>query len=133
MYTQLKPDTVTAIFESQVQRTPDGVAVVHHDQQLTYRELNAHANQLARYLSARGIGAGQLVAIALERSLDLITAILGVLKAGAAYIPLDSTLPKDRIISILSDANPILLTTQELAAELGGFSTHSGLTIHLMT
>jgi amino acid adenylation domain-containing protein len=101
------------LFEAQVERTPDAVAVVFEDQQLTYRELNAQANQLACYLQALGVGAEVLVAICMERSLEMIVGLLGILKAGGAYVPLDLAYPQERLACILSDANVALLLTQE--------------------
>jgi len=107
------------LFESQVERTPDTVAVVFEDEQLTYRELNARANQLAHYLRQLGIKPEFLVGICLERSLDMIIGLLGILKAGGAYVPLDPAYPKERLAFILQDACPsVLLTQQNLAAQL---------------
>ena len=101
------------LFEAQVERTPDAVAVVFEERQLTYRELNAQANQLARYLQALGVGAEVLVAICMERSLEMIVGLLGILKAGGGYVPLDVAYPQERLACILSDANVAVLLTQE--------------------
>src|SRR6185369_5741141 len=87
---------VQQLFEEQVERTPDDVALVFENQQLTYRDLNQRANQLARHLQLRGIGPDVLVGICLENSLELLVAIFGVLKAGGAYVPLDPSYPPDR-------------------------------------
>jgi amino acid adenylation domain-containing protein len=107
------------LFEAQVERTPDAVAVVFEDQQFTYRELNAKANQLAHYLQALGVGPEVLVGICVERSLDAIIGLLGILKAGGAYLPLDPTYPKERLAFMLEDARvPILLTQARLLETL---------------
>ncbi|MFB2976515.1 amino acid adenylation domain-containing protein [Microseira sp. BLCC-F43] len=92
------------LFEEQVKRTPSAIAVVFKDQQLTYRELNAKANCLAHYLQSVGVGTEVKVGICLERSLDLIVAVLGVLKAGGAYVPLDPAYPQERLAFMLKDA-----------------------------
>ncbi len=81
------------LFEEQVARTPDAVAVVFEDRQLTYAELNARANQLAHYLRTLGVGPDVLVGLCLERSLELVVGLLGILKAGGAYLPLDPSYP----------------------------------------
>ncbi|HEY9832687.1 MAG TPA: amino acid adenylation domain-containing protein, partial [Stenomitos sp.] len=103
------------LFEQQVERTPDNIAVVFENQQLTYAELNAKANQLAHYLKQQGVGAEVLVGIYAERSLNSIIALLGILKAGGAYLPLDPALPQESLIFRLQDAKvPVLLTQPEL-------------------
>ena len=103
------------LFEQQVERTPDNIAVVFENQQLTYAELNAKANQLAHYLKQQGVGAEVLVGIYAERSLDSIIALLGILKAGGAYLPLDPALPAESLAFRLQDAQvPILLTQKGL-------------------
>jgi amino acid adenylation domain-containing protein len=103
------------LFEEQVERTPDAVAVVFENSQLTYRELNQRANQLARHLQALGVGSEVLVGICMERSLEMMIALLGTLKAGGAYIPLDPAYPRDRLAFMLQDAQvPVLLTQQRL-------------------
>jgi amino acid adenylation domain-containing protein/non-ribosomal peptide synthase protein (TIGR01720 family) len=107
------------IFSEQVERVPDAIAVVFQDQQLTYRELNCRANQLAHYLQGQGVGSEVLVGICVERSLEMIVGILGILKAGGAYVPLDPTYPQERVAFMLSDSQvPILLTTQKLLTQL---------------
>jgi len=100
-------------FEEQVDRTPDAVAVAFEGQQITYRELDARANQVARYLQALGVGPESLVGICLERSIDLIVALYGVHKAGGAYVPLDPTYPLDRLRFMIQDARLSLILTQE--------------------
>jgi len=101
------------LFEAQAGQTPDAVAVVFEDQQLTYRELNARANQLAHYLRKIGVGPEVLVGLCVERSPEMLVGLLGVLKAGGAYVPLDPAYPPERIAHVLEDAKaPVLLTTQ---------------------
>ncbi len=103
------------LFEQQVERTPDNIAVVFENQQLTYAELNAKTNQLAHYLNQQGVGAEVLVGIYAERSLDSIIALLGILKAGGAYLPLDPALPQESLTFRLQDAKvPVLLTQKGL-------------------
>ncbi len=107
------------LFEAQVERTPDAVAVVFSDQQLTYRELNARANKVAQYLQTLGVGPEVLVGICVERSLLMVVGLLGILKAGGAYVPLDPQLPQERLVLMLNDSQlPILLTTENLVAQL---------------
>jgi natural product biosynthesis luciferase-like monooxygenase protein len=111
--------TVHGLFEEQVARTPDAVAVVCGDQQRSYDRLNRAANRLARHLRRLGAGPDVLVGICLERSVDLPTGVYGVLKAGAAYVPLDPSYPADRLALMLEDAQcPILLTQQGLLHRL---------------
>ncbi|MBE9224525.1 amino acid adenylation domain-containing protein [Phormidium sp. LEGE 05292] len=107
------------LFEAQVLQTPDAVAVVFYDRTLTYRELNQRANQLAHYLQKLGVKPEVVVGICLERSPEMIIAILSILKAGGAYLPLDPTYPAERLAFMLSDSQvPLLLTTQTLIAKL---------------
>jgi amino acid adenylation domain-containing protein len=106
-------------FEARAGRTPDAVAVVCDEPTMTYGELNARANQLARFLSQSGVAPETPVALLLERTPEMITAILGVLKAGGAYVPLDPAHPKDRLGFMLEDTRaPVLVTTRELLARL---------------
>ncbi len=100
------------LFEAQVERSPDAVALVFEQQQISYRELNTRANQLAHQLLAKGVGPDRLVGICTERSVALIVGILGVLKAGGAYLPLDPGLPLERLRFMLEDAGVTLLLTQ---------------------
>jgi len=100
------------LFEEQVERTPDAIALIHQDQQLSYGELNARANQLAHYLQGLGMQPETPVGICMEQSLERIIALLGILKAGGAYVPLDPTYPQQRIHRICSEANILLLLTQ---------------------
>ncbi|MFK4273134.1 amino acid adenylation domain-containing protein, partial [Streptomyces milbemycinicus] len=103
--------TLPELFEAQARSAPDAVAVVFEGQELTYGELNARANRLARYLISRGAGPERLVALALPRSAELVVALLAVLKSGAGYVPVDPDYPADRIRGMLQDAEPILLVT----------------------
>ncbi len=107
-----KEQTIQLLFEGQVLKTPDHIAVVFGDHKLTYRELNEKANQLARLLRAKGVVGSTVTAIMLERSVKLIFATLAVLKAGSAYLPIDPDLPKERIEYILLDSQTDLLLTQ---------------------
>jgi amino acid adenylation domain-containing protein/thioester reductase-like protein len=103
------------LFEEQARNAPQAVAVVFEQERLTYAELNARANRLAHYLRQHGIGPEALVAIALERSAQMVVALLGVLKAGAAYVPLDPGYPQERLAYMLQDTGaPILITQQGL-------------------
>ncbi|MEV7190042.1 amino acid adenylation domain-containing protein, partial [Kitasatospora sp. NPDC093102] len=103
------PGTLPALLEAQVARTPEGVALAFEGRELTYAELNARANRLARELVSRGIGPERLVALALPRSIESVVAQLAVVKAGAAYLPVDPEYPAERIAHILSDADPALV------------------------
>ncbi|MEA5627146.1 non-ribosomal peptide synthetase [Nostoc sp. UHCC 0251] len=107
------------LFEAQVEKTPNAVAVVFGEQKLTYQELNNRANQLAHHLQTLGVKPEVLVGICVERSLEMMVGMLGILKAGGAYVPLDSSYPQERLNYILSDSSvSILLTTENLLAQL---------------
>ncbi|WP_191761493.1 non-ribosomal peptide synthetase [Komarekiella delphini-convector] len=107
------------LFEEQVERTPDAVAVVFGDRQLTYHELNCRANQLAHYLRTLGVKPDTLVGICVERSLEMLVGLLGILKAGGAYVPLDPEYPTERLHFMLEDAQvSVLLTQQHLVEKL---------------
>jgi amino acid adenylation domain-containing protein len=99
------------LFEDQVERTPDAVAVVFGDEKLTYAELNARANQLAHYLRERGVGPDERVGFCVERSLEMMTGLLAVLKAGGGYVPLDPAYPADRLRYMLEDSAPAAVLT----------------------
>ena len=101
------------LFEAQAAKTPDAIAVEFEESALTYRELDNRTAGLARRLQEQGVGPGDLVALFLERSLDLVVALLGVLKAGGAYVPLDTAHPPQRLADMLADAQPRVLLTQE--------------------
>ena len=107
---------IQELFERQVGKTPDAVALVFEDRQLTYRELNARANQVAHCLRRRGVGPETLIAICAERSLEVVIGLVGILKAGAAYLPLDPTYPAERIAFMLDDSIvPVLLTQTSIS------------------
>lgn len=113
---------VHELVEVQVARIPDAIAVEHARQKLTYRELNEQSNQLARFLRKRGIGLESRVGICLRRSLELPVAILAVLKAGAACVPLDPAYPKERLSYMLADSEtPLVLTQPGLLSEVTDF------------
>ena len=117
-WNQIKTDyaqdcCIHQLFEAQVQRTPDAVAVIFETQQLTYGELNQRANQLAHYLQSLGVGPEVLVGIAVERSLEMIVGLLGILKAGGAYVPIDPDYPPERLQFMLEDSQVSLLLTQQ--------------------
>ncbi|MFF4404866.1 amino acid adenylation domain-containing protein [Streptomyces sp. NPDC001404] len=108
--------TIPELFEAQAARTPHAPALVYGTTTLTYEELNARANRLARQLIERGAGPERFVAIALERSVDLVVAQLAVVKAGAAFLPLDPGYPADRLAYMLGDADPVLVVTSSRVA-----------------
>lgn len=101
------------LFEEQAERAPNAIAVVHEHQSLTYAELNAKANQLARYLLNQGVGPDQLVGVCVGRSLEMVVGLLGILKAGGAYVPLDPHYPAERLQYMLEDSAPLVVLTQE--------------------
>ena len=105
------------LFEEQVRRAPDAVAVVYEGTLLTYGELNAKANKLARYLREIGIGPDQLVGVCVERGLEMMVGLLGILKAGGAYVPLDPAYPAERLAYMLEDAATTVVLTQERLRE----------------
>src|SRR6267378_3963892 len=114
--------TIVELFEAQVARTPDEEAIRFADESLTYRELNDRANQVAVHLGACGVGPDQLVALYMEHSIEVVCAILGVLKTGAAYVPVDPASPKERLAFMLRDiaaaragAVPVVVTQSHLA------------------
>jgi len=118
---QVPEVTLPELFQEQVARTPDATAVICGVQTLTYAELNQRANRLARYLVTLGAGPERFVGIAMPRTPDMITAVLAVLKSGAAYVPVDPAYPPDRIAYMLTDASPVIvLTTQAAGQNLPG-------------
>jgi amino acid adenylation domain-containing protein len=111
---------VHQVFEARAAETPDAVAVVYGDERLTYRELDRWANRLAHHLQELGVGPEVRVGIALERSIELVPALLGVLKAGGAYVPLDPSNPERRLAFMLADAQvPVLVTNRRMEERLG--------------
>ncbi|WP_156624422.1 AMP-binding protein, partial [Mycobacterium sp. 852002-30065_SCH5024008] len=114
--------SIPALFAAQVARTPEAVALSFGDRSWTYREVDEAANRLAHFLVARGVGPGECVGLLMERGAQAIIAILGVLKSGAAYVPIDPGLPTARIGFMLGDAAPIaVLTTAGLRSRLDGY------------
>jgi amino acid adenylation domain-containing protein len=117
------PETagVHHLFEAQAAQTPDAAAIEFCGRQLTYRELNSKANQFAHYLINRGVGPEAIVGVSLDRSFEMLVAILGVLKTGAAYVPLDPTYPRDRIAFMIQNtAARIVITQKHLASNIDG-------------
>ncbi|MFI6036069.1 amino acid adenylation domain-containing protein [Streptomyces sp. NPDC051315] len=112
--------TLTELFEEQAASLPERTAVTCGDEHLTYAELNAEANRLARLLTGRGAGPGRVVALALERGVRLLPALLAVLKTGAAYLPLDPGHPAERLRLVVEDAAPVVLVTERAHAHLAG-------------
>lgn len=104
------------LFEMQALQTPTVTAILHEEKQLSYQELNRRSNQLAHYLRGLGVRPGTLVGIHMHRSLDMVVALLGILKAGAAYVPLDPNYPKERLAFVLRDTqSPLVLCQEQLA------------------
>jgi amino acid adenylation domain-containing protein len=117
------------LFEAQVERTPSAIAVSFDDQQMTYRDLNDRANQLARGLRELGVGPEALVAICVEPSLEMVIGILGILKAGGAYVPLDPMYPEERLRFLLEDVQaPVLVTQKDL---LGRLPEHNSRVVYM--
>ncbi|MFN6565502.1 MAG: amino acid adenylation domain-containing protein [Nostoc sp. ChiSLP01] len=113
------------LFEYQVEKTPEQIAVIFEDKQLSYQELNQRANQLAHYLQTLNVKPEVLVGICLERSLETIVGLLAILKAGGAYVPLDPAYPSERLALMLEDSQlPILLTQQNLLSKLPEHQAH---------
>ena len=107
------------LFEAQVERTPEAIAITFEQQQLTYRALNQRANQLAQHLQSVGVGPEVLVSICLERSLEMVIGLLGILKAGGAYVPFDPDYPKERLAFMLQDTQAsVVLTTAAAVSAL---------------
>ncbi len=105
--------------DQQVERTPDAPALAFEGETLTYRQLNARANQLAHYLRGRGVGPEKLVAVVAERSLEMVVALLGIIKAGGAYVPIDPWNPEERLALLLGEVQaPVVLTQQRFASRL---------------
>jgi amino acid adenylation domain-containing protein len=122
-------ECIHTMFEAQARETPEGVAVIRGRERLTYRELEARANQVAHLLRDLGVGPETLVAIHTERTTEMLVGILGVLKAGGAYVPVDRSYPGERVKLMLADAKVLVLLTQEVLLE--GLPEHEALTICL--
>jgi len=112
-HTTIPSVCIHQLFEQQVELTPNATALIFEGEQLSYRELNRRANQLAHYLLAQGVGAETLVGLCVERSVEMVVGMLGVLKAGGAYVPLDVEYPPERLQYMLEDAGVKILLTQE--------------------
>jgi amino acid adenylation domain-containing protein len=113
--------TIHQLFEAQAELAPDAIAVACGQGQLSYSELNRRANQLAHYLRQQGVGPESLVTVCMERSLEMVVGLLGILKAGAAYVPLDPAYPEQRLTFMIKDArSKVLLTKQALREKLAG-------------
>ena len=120
-----KSKCIHELIEEQTENSADAIAVTFQEQQLTYRELNARANQLAWHLISLGMGPERLVGIYFDRALDMVVGLLAILKAGAGYVPLDPAYPKERLAFMLEDANVSVVVTQEKlirSCELSGIS-----------
>ncbi|KER04351.1 photoditritide non-ribosomal peptide synthetase [Photorhabdus temperata] len=117
------------LFEQQVEKTPDAVALRYQEQTLSYAELNARANQLAHQLMMQGIAPDQRVVICVSRSLAMVVGVLSILKAGGAYVPLDPAYPGERLAHILNDAAPAIVLADNIGREVLGEETLSGLTV----
>ncbi|MEY9946670.1 non-ribosomal peptide synthase/polyketide synthase [Kitasatospora sp. GAS1066B] len=115
--------TLPELFEAQVARTPDAVAVVFEGVEVTYGELNARANRLARLLVERGVAPESVVPVLMERSTELVVALLAVLKAGGAYLPVDPNYPAERITYVLGEANAPVVVTRELIDETSNYDS----------
>lgn len=105
--------SVPELFEIQARQTPDALAVISDDRRLTYRELDARSNQLARFLVRHGVIAGSAVALCMQRSVDVVTALLAILKAGAVYVPLDPQYPRNRLAFMFDDCQAKVALTQQ--------------------
>ncbi|RAM48430.1 MAG: non-ribosomal peptide synthetase [Hapalosiphonaceae cyanobacterium JJU2] len=116
--------SLNQLFEQQVKRTPDSLALISQSEQLTYRQLNHQVNQLAHYLQKQGVTQETLVAICLERDLDMVVGILAILKAGGAYIPLDPSYPVERLKFMLSDSQVSLIISNSLFVNKFGHMTN---------
>ncbi|MFH9044693.1 amino acid adenylation domain-containing protein [Streptomyces mutabilis] len=120
---ELPDTTVGALFEAQVARTPDAIALTFGDTALSYAELDARANRVARYLAGRGVGPESVVAVVFDRTVDLVVALLGVVKAGAAYLPIDPNYPADRIAYVIADSGAVcVLSGEGMRDRLDSFS-----------
>ncbi|WP_245472541.1 non-ribosomal peptide synthetase [Rhizobium jaguaris] len=117
------------LFEQQVRRAPDAIALVHEDEELSYGELNAQANRLAHHLIALGVKPDQPVAICLQRSPAMVVGLLAILKAGGAYVPLDPAYPSQRLIQVLEDADPRLMLCDAAGRQALGPEAIAGLTL----
>src|SRR5881397_2277646 len=111
------------VFEDRARARPDAIAALHGSRQLTYGELNARANEVARALLARGLTREGVVGVVTERNLDWLTAVLAIFKAGGAYLPIEPHFPAERIAKMLSRAGAMLVLTDQALASLSGVET----------
>lgn len=130
-HTDLAPTTFHALFETQALRTPDHIAVIDEYEELSYKELNKCANQLAQVLQRQGVRRGHPVAIVVDRSVQMIIAALAVMKSGGAYIPVDPTYPSERIAYMLQDSGTELLIIQSHLTSVMGNSNYTGQMIYM--
>ncbi|CAJ5206901.1 syringomycin synthetase [Burkholderia pseudomallei] len=113
------------LFEAQVDRKPEAIALTFDGQRLGYAELNARANRLAHYLQERGVGPDRLVALCAERGIEMVVGLLAILKAGGAYVPLDPSHPPERLRRMLDDTNPVAVLVDDIGADaLASFESH---------
>ncbi|MBD2977252.1 amino acid adenylation domain-containing protein, partial [Burkholderia pseudomallei] len=113
------------LFEAQVDRKPEAIALTFDGQRLSYAELNARANRLAHYLQGRGVGPDRLVALCAERGIEMVVGLLAILKAGGAYVPLDPSHPPERLRRMLDDTNPVAVLVDDIGADaLASFESH---------
>jgi len=121
-----KDKCIHQLFEEQVERTPNAIALEFEDEQVTYRQLNCKANQLAHHLVSLGVGPERLVGVCMERSIEMVAGLLGILKAGGAYVPLDPAYPKERLRFMLKDSQVSVLLTQAKLVENRGWRMEDG-------
>ncbi|CAJ6318631.1 syringomycin synthetase [Burkholderia pseudomallei] len=113
------------LFEAQVDRKPEAIALTFDGRRLSYAELNARANRLAHYLQGRGVGPDRLVALCAERGIEMVVGLLAILKAGGAYVPLDPSHPPERLRRMLDDTNPVAVLVDDIGADaLASFGSH---------
>ncbi|MFD0474225.1 AMP-binding protein [Nonomuraea thailandensis] len=122
--------TVVDLFEAQVARTPGATALTTGEAELTYDELDTRANQVARHLIGRGVGPESVVAVVFERGIDLVVSLLGVIKAGAAYLPIDPAYPASRIAYVIADSGAAcVLTGEDMRPRLPEFEIDTGVPV----
>jgi amino acid adenylation domain-containing protein len=117
LYNDLPNKCIHELFEAQVEKTPDAIALVFENKQLTYSQLNAKANKIAHHLQALGVRPSVLVGICMERSLEMVVGVLGILKAGGSFVPLDPAYPRSRLAFMLEDAKVSILLTKDILVE----------------
>src|SRR5262249_50707492 len=115
--TQYEQGCIHHLFEAQARRTPDATAARMEHSQISYRELNLRANRLAHYLRKRGVGLDVRVGLYTERSLDTLVGVLGILKAGAAYVPFDTSYPAERLAYLVKDSQVEVVVTHRSAPQ----------------